>query len=152
MKGLKILLVFCIIAIFINVFISYYSYKQVEYRETQIKKQIDMNFLNHLGIAQSSFGINFLEQKNQTESNYYFYKCMSEVAAATALSSVSSYKEHNDLLDTSLNELYRAMQNSSEKVKMNQSAIYDMLTKIMLNPNDTEAIKKLHDYVGKLYQ
>ncbi|HOV28372.1 MAG TPA: hypothetical protein PK566_18705 [Pseudobacteroides sp.] len=148
---LKLLLVFSIIVTFISVAISGYFYKQAGFREAQIKKQIDINFLNKLGMAQSSFGVDFLKQKNPTESNYFFYKCMSDVASAAASSALSSYEEHNDLLGTSLSELNKAMQNSPEKVKNSQQVIYDMLTKIMLNPNNTEATKKLHDYVGTLY-
>lgn len=137
-KLLKLSLGIAFISIFILCVLLYNNIRTNNERLRALESKVDTQLVYHIGLAQSSFGVNFSEQTNLNERNYLYEKCIAEVAMVAALSEISSIEDRNDLIDVAFGGLYKDMLNTKfrDKVMKDQKRIYDILTKIMLNPDD----------------
>jgi type V secretory pathway adhesin AidA len=108
---------------------------------------IDRTFKYQLSEVVASFSVELTG-----ENNTGYNECIASVAAASALSGLSSFEQENDLIDIGLNNFYKAMLNpdNKEKVIKNIKSIRDIINKLYMNPTDVKTTDELNNLVGSL--
>lgn len=121
-------------------------------QEAASNDKINMQLISHIGLAQSSFGVDFLAQTDIDFRNNLFEHSIADVAMVFALSEVSSIEDSNDLIDVAFGGLYKAMLDPKYKMQImkDQKKIYEMLTNIAMDPYNKSSTKELYDYLGRI--
>ncbi|MFF2091353.1 hypothetical protein [Paenibacillus sp. NPDC058174] len=112
-------------------------------KQEAVQNKIDRTFIEQLSNVITGFSMKLTGDEGISS----YQRCIASVAAAAAMSPLTSYEEENDELDIALHNLYMAMLNADykEEIVSNDALFRELFLNLSRNPKDkgtTDAIIK----------